>query len=490
MRQPSGTRPPSRHDVAFLAQLARRTGEHVSALLGTQSTSALERGVALLGSDDVVLARLPTAGGAAISLAYVATLVSPWEIEEKILAPLKDRPGRLARLPGTRPVGGARAVASSLLQGRAVIQDGERLVSLAVSHARSRSIDEPTTERAVFGAKDAFIELLDANVALVRQHARDPDLRVELLHVGTRVPTRVAVLSIAGVADPDHHAMVVRRIEAHPVARLPFVSHLVTPLFGPVWSPFLPVSFTERPGRVLDHLYRGRIAVLADGSPFALIAPMTWLDDVREEEVHLLSPLTRLFVRTLRLAAIFLATVLPGLYVAILTGNPNFLPGLLSVTIAASRESVPYPLITETFFMMLVLDVLAESTVAMKGVLGPSISIVGSLIIGDAAVRANLVSNLSVILVAGTALGTFVTPHFWSTYGYRMWKYPILLASGALGVIGWATSVTWLIVHLASSRTLGVAYGTAAGSGGGKLAGEVLRAHPVGSTLPDPAPRR
>lgn len=461
----------------------------MSDLLATQSASALSRGTARLQSDDAVVVTVQVGAAGSMRLAYLRSLVPPSAIEDHLLSPLAARPARIAALAGSRRLQGAVQVTSSLLAGRVVVEHGTALYSVTVPVAKGRPVEQPSTERAVFAAKDAFVETLDQNLALIRQHAPDPDLRVELVRVGTDVPTRVAVLSIADMGDPALHATVVNRLNAHPVRRLAFVSHLVSPLFGPVWSPFLPVSFTERPDQVSEQLYRGRVAVLADGSPFALMMPKTWIDEQREEEDHLLSPITRAFIRTLRLIAAFSATALPGLYIAILGGNTNFLPGLLSIAVASSRESVPYPLLTETLFIMVVFDILAESTVAMKGVLGPSISIVGSLIIGEAAVRANLVSNLSVMLVAATALGTFVTPHFWITYGYRIWKYPIIVASAMLGLVGWTASVSWLIVHLASTRTLGVSYATAFGSAAGQGAAEVIQVHPRRSTLPDPTGR-
>jgi spore germination protein KA len=178
----------------------------------------------------------------------------------------------------------------------------------------------------------------------------------------------------------------------------------------------------------------------------------------KDEEAELQSVITQYFVRGLRLIAFFVSVFLPGLYVAILTVNTTIVPGLLAIAIAASRQSIAFPIFTETLILLVAIDIMAEATASMKGVLGPAISIVGTLIIGQAIVRANLGSNLGVILIALTALTTYITPRYFITYAYRIWKYPILFLSGILGIMGWTIGALLLTIHLASIRTLGISY--------------------------------
>ena len=302
------------------------------------------------------------------------------------------------------------------------------------------------------------MEELAQNIALVRNHLRDPNLEVERLVIGTRAGTDVAVMSLAGTVDATILDDVVARLRSYAPPRLGFVSALLRPLFGIAWSPFLRADFTERPDRIADQIYRGRIVVLADGSPFALIVPQTLDDLFKDEEAELQSVITQYFVRGMRLIAFFISVFLPGLYVAVLTVNTTIVPGLLAIAVAANRQPIAFPIFTETLLLLLTIDIMAEATASMKGVLGPAISIVGSLIIGQATVRANLASNLAVILIALTALSTYITPRYFITYAFRIWKYPILFLSGILGIMGWTIGALFLIIHLAAIRTLGVNY--------------------------------
>ncbi|EQD47267.1 GerA spore germination protein, partial [mine drainage metagenome] len=207
-----------------------------------------------------------------------------------------------------------------------------------------------------------------------------------------------------------------------------------------------------------DFLFRGHIVILADGSPFALVVPVPILEMFVDEEEYLQATSTRYFVRGLRALSFFIAMLGPGLYVAVLTVDTTILPGLLAIATASSRASIAYPILTETFLMLIIVDIMAEATVSMKGILGPAISIVGSLIVGEAAVRANLASNLGVILLALTTLATFITPRYQMTYAARIWKYGFLFISGIFGIVGWTIGVLWLMTDLVGKRELGMHY--------------------------------
>ena len=278
------------------------------------------------------------------------------------------------------------------------------------------------------------------------------------LTLGSVAPTQVAVLFVEGSTDSRELDDLVTRLESYHPPRVGFVSSLLRPIFGALWSPFLPADFTERPYRAADFLFRGRFVILVDGSPYALMVPVTFMELFMDEEEYLQSTSTRYFVRALRLLAFAIALLGPGLYIAILTVNTTVMPGLLAIAVASNRQSLAFPILTETTLMLIILDIMAEATTAMKGVLGPAISIVGSLIVGQAAVRANLASNLGVILLALTALATFITPRYQVTYAVRVWKYIFLLVSGVLGLVGWSAGIIWLTVNLSSKRELGVSY--------------------------------
>ena len=345
-----------------------------------------------------------------------------------------------------------------LLDGGALIFHQGRTYALQLRSIPTRNVDEPTTERAVFGPKDAFVESMEMNIALIRSHLRDPLLVAQRVTLGTEAPTQLAVLYREGAADPSQLDDILSRLSRYQAPRVGFVSSLLRPLYGSLWSPFLPADFTERPYRAADLLFRGRFAILVDGSPYAMLLPVSFVDLFVDEEEYLQSSGTRYFVRVLRFLAFVIAIFGPGLYIAVLSVNTTVMPGLLAIAVAANRQSLAFPILTETILMLVVLDIMAEATTAMKGVLGPAISIVGSLIVGQAAVRANLASNLGVILLALTALATFITPRYQLTYATRVWKYVFLLVSGVLGLVGWSVGVVWLAINLSATRELGSHY--------------------------------
>ena len=343
-----------------------------------------------------------------------------------------------------------------LLNGAALVFSTGQVWAMQLRSNPTRSVQEPSTERAVFGPKDGFVESLEENIALIRSHLKDPRLVARRMTIGSEAPTDIVILSRDGSADPTQLDELISRLEAYNPPRVGFVSSLLRPLFGPIWSPFLPADFTERPYRAADYVFRGRFVIMADGSPWAMLLPVPFYDYFVDESEYLQATSTRYFIRFLRLLAFATALLGPGLYVAILSVNTTVMPGLLAIAVASNRQSIAYPILTETILMLIVLDIMAEATTAMKGVLGPAISIVGSLIVGQAAVRANLASNLGVILLAMTALATFITPRYTLTYTTRVLKYVSLFAGGTLGLVGWSASVLWLMILFSSRRVLGV----------------------------------
>lgn len=408
---------------------------------------------------DLESIRVPRPNGGAVDCVYLRSLVMPKDVQTEIVPRLEFSEAPLSTsLPAAVPVPDLDNARAKLVAGYVVILSGEGALGLDLARIPKRPVDIPETERALFGAKDSFVENLDDNLALVREHIRDPNLRVERFSIGTHAPTPVAVLSLTGSVDTNMLEDVLSRLASFHPQRMGFVSSLLRPLFGETWSPFLRAEFTERPERAADQLVRGRIAILAQGSPFAMVIPQVLDEAVKDDESEFQSVLIKLFVRSLRIIGLAGATLFPGLYMALLTVNASILPSLLASEVALSRQAIPYPVFTESFMLLVVLDILSESTISMKGVLGPAISIVGTLIIGQAAVRANLASNLSVILVAVTALGTYITPRFHLTYAFRIWKYPIFFLSAIFGIIGWTLGVLLLLTHLAGIRTLGISY--------------------------------
>ena len=447
-------------DLRFITRQGRRIKRLAARMESRPTVDVLKT---VFSPDELRTLSISRPDGGVVTCLHLRAPVDQQRLQTEVVGALSGSTQPVASaLPQAIPVPSLASAEKYLLRGHALLFAGADVWSIQLASSSMRSIEQPSTERAVFGAKDSLVEDLDQNIALIRSHLRDPGLEVERLTVGTRAETDIAVMSLSGAVDAKILDEVMSRLRRYAPERLGFVSALLRPLFGVAWSPFLRADFTERPDRIADQLYRGRIVVLADASPFALIVPQTLDDLFRDEESELQSVITQYFIRALRLIAFFISVFLPGLYVAVLTVNTTIVPGLLAIAVSANRQPIPFPIFTETLMLLLTIDIMAEATASMKGVLGPAISIVGSLIIGQATVRANLSSNLAVILIALTALATYITPRYFITYAYRIWKYPILFLSGLFGIMGWTIGALFLIIHLAAIRTLGVNYLTPA----------------------------
>jgi len=229
-------------------------------------------------------------------------------------------------------------------------------------------------------------------------------------------------------------------------------------LFGRTLTPFPLGQLTERPVRVARALMNGRVAVLVDGSPFALIVPTTLVELQKDSEGFLQGPLNRLFARFLRAAGTLLAVLGPATYAALLAVNPQILPTPLAVTVAVTREGVPYPVLGEILVLLLLQDLVQQAAMQAPGPLGQTLTIVGSLIIGQAAVTARLASSLVIIVLAGTAIGSLIIVNFPLSFAIRIWKYPITVLAGFLGAFGLVAGFASLLVHLASLQSAGVPY--------------------------------
>ena len=443
-------------DVFMLSFLLERLRQRLQRETSAPSSDLVSD---ILGEEDLQHYSVRRPDGSTADVCALSDLTDIKGLQDLVLTPLQGGadPVTIA-LPMASEVTTVQTARAALLAGDALIFESGSAFAHPMGAFPKRQVGPPTTERALLGSQDSFIEDLDTNIALVRRHLPDTALVVRRLSVGTLAPKNCAILWLTDAADPGIPGEIIERFSAEMLPRVMNVTELLPVLFGPSASPFLRAGFSERPMYNAGQLIRGRVVVLLDGSPMGMILPQSLDEALRDDESTFPSIAVRIFVRLTRVIALTTATLLPGLFLSVLTINTRVLPTLLAVEVSASRQQVPYPVITETFLLLIVLDVLAESTISMKGVLGPAISIVGSLIIGQAAVQAHLASNLSVILVAMTALGTFITPWFQNSYAYRIWKYPIFVLSGFLGLVGWTLGVVLLLAHLSGLRSFGTSY--------------------------------
>lgn len=321
-------------------------------------------------------------------------------------------------------------------------------------------IPKAESEKGIRGSREAFTEDLNTNLELVEKRLKDNGLVREKRLLGRRTKTEAAILYIediayAPVTDRINKAM--KRIEQQVDGVMD--SGTAEQLTKEnVWSPFPQYQATERPDRVCQALLEGRVAVLLDHAPEALLLPATVDTLFQTSDDYYRHFLVVSFLRIVRYMAAFFALFLPGIYVAVNCFHGHILPTELILSMAKARKGVPFPVMAEVLFLEIAFELIREAGLRMPGAIGNTIGIVGGLIIGQSAVSANLVSPMTVVVVALTALGSFSVPNEEFSEALRLVKYAYIILGGFLGMPGIVFGAYLLILHLASLKSFGIPY--------------------------------
>lgn len=350
--------------------------------------------------------------------------------------------------------------AMSLLDGHAILLFAgcRKGLSIAASQVAKRAVEEPSTERAARGPREGFTENLMDNLSLLRGRLRSPALRLEFFEAGVHTRTRVVLSYLDGVIRPG--------LVEEARARLSRIgdnidgilnSESITELIEDHPSSIVStINATERPDRAAAAILEGRFVILVDGTPFALIGPTFFTDFFITTEDYTARVSVGTFTRLIRFAALFGALFLPSLYVALVSFHQEMIPTPLLLSIAAGREGIPFPAVVEALLMELAFEVLREAGLRLPSQIGNAISIVGVLVIGQAAVAAGIVSPIMIIVVGATAIATFAIPSISAANTLRLLRFPILIITGAFGALGIVVSFILLTLHVVSLRSFGL----------------------------------
>ena len=348
----------------------------------------------------------------------------------------------------------------ALLSGGTIIimGDYDKVIKADARKWETRGVQEPETEYVVRGPRDGLTETLRFNTALIRRRIRDVNLVMKYMSVGRRSKTDVVITYIKGIARPELVDEIKKRIEKIDIDDISSSGEIEQLIEENTLTPFPQIQNTERPDRVAAAITEGRVAVLVDGVPFALIIPVSLYQFFQSPEDHYERWLIGSAIRILRLIGSFLATFAPGLYVAIVSYHPGMLPTTLALSIAASRETVPFPAFVEALLMEVTIELLREAGARLPKGIGETIGIVGGIIIGDAAVRAGLVSPFMVIVVAITAISSFIIPAYNVAISFRLMRFPVMVLAGILGLYGVMFAFIFTNIHLVMLKSFGVNY--------------------------------
>lgn len=348
----------------------------------------------------------------------------------------------------------------AMLAGNAVffIDGYDKAMKISSKGYPSTGVMEAESEKVLRGSREGFSDSVKSNSALVRKRLRDTRLKVEEYKIGVRSHTLTQVLYMDDLVHEGLLEEVKERLEEFQIDGI-LDSGMIEQLTEDVWySPFPQYQTTERPDRAVQEILNGKVVILCDNSPEALILPGNFNSFMESSEDWYHRFEMASFLRILRYLAVIMATVLPGLYLAVIRFHTQILPSALILSFAEAREGVPFSSVVELIFLELAFELIREAGVRVPGSLGNAIGIVGGLVIGQAAVEANLVSPIVVMIVALTALGSMTVPNEEFAAAFRLVKYGFLILGGYLGIYGIVLGVYLVIGHLAGLISFGIPY--------------------------------
>lgn len=323
-----------------------------------------------------------------------------------------------------------------------------------------RKVVSPENETVIFGPKEGFTETIRFNTVLLRRRLKSTSFKMESLVLGRISKTDVVICYIENIAPPELVEEVKKRLGKIDIDAVLDTGYLAETIADTRWTIFNQIEHTEKPDRVCGSLLEGRIAIMVDGSPMVLVLPISFPQYIISPEDYYVHFIPASLFRMLRVAAFALALMLPSLYVAIITYHHEMIPTPLLLTIAATRQGVPFPAFVEALLLDLTFEMLREAGLRLPRAVGPAVSIVGALIIGDAAVRAGLVSTPMVVVIAFTGIASFVTPSYNAGTIVRIARFGFLFAAGALGFLGITIALILMGLRMVSLSSFGLPYMT------------------------------
>lgn len=353
-------------------------------------------------------------------------------------------------------------VSLPLLSGQTILYINGINTALTIDTigGEQRAIEEPLTETLIRGPRSGFVETLQTNLALIRKNAKEPNLRFKTHQAGRRSKKNIVVAYVDGIVNPDLVKEINRRLKTIDMDIVQGSGYIEEWIEDSFLSPFPQMLNTERPDRVVAAIMQGKVAILVDGSPFVLIAPINFSNVLQSPEDYYERWTIGSLLRSLRYLGAGISIFLPALYIALVSVQPEMVPADLLFSIAGSREGVPFPPVIEALLMVITMELLQEAGARLPQTIGQTIGIVGGLVVGEAAVQAGIVSPIMVIVIAITAIANFAIPAYSFAISFRIIRFAFMFAAGAFGLYGIVLVYIMVNIHLVNLKSFGVPYTT------------------------------
>ena len=339
-----------------------------------------------------------------------------------------------------------------------IIVDGNDKAIIMETRANlDRGVTEATSEPIIRGSKDSFTESHSKNLGLIRKRIKDPNLWFEEMKIGRRTKTRVSIAYINNIADKNKIKQIKKRLNKIDIDGI-LDSGNIRDYLTDQKSIFPQIKSSERPDMACQELLNGKIIILVENCPFILIMPTVFLDYIRSPEDQNQKSINITFTRILRFFALIITILTPAIYIAIVTYDQNTIPDKLLISLAVQREGVPFPTFFEIILFMTVFEILRESDLKSPTNMSTAMSIVGALVLGQAAVDASIVSPITIIIVAITSICSLIFQDSDFINGIRFWRFLFIIASSLLGVVGILSMALIWITKMASLKNINTSF--------------------------------
>lgn len=400
-----------------------------------------------------------------VHLLFLKSVVDMMQLQEIVVKPFYEISSEydfteyIQSLPyETAMPTGDEEVLIEITKGNVFVMIGNEMTLLELKMVAANTVQEAKLEPSIHGPQSGLSESIEVNINLMRQRYHQPALTIETIQLDEASNRTIALFYDKEKVRPGLLEQVKKRLETLDVQLVQGSADLQYYLNNKKYSLFPTSLLTERPDRILHNIEGGKVIIMVDGSPHAIIAPIVFFDFMLSMEDIYYSFWAVAGVRFLRYAGLFTCIMLPAVYVGVTSYTPDVLRTELALTVAASRIGVPYPSFVEVFFMLIFIELLTEASLRLPVMISSTATTVGGLILGTAAVEAALTSNIIVIVVSLVAISTFVIPISEMNYAVRISRFILLLYSTVFGLAGLALGTIGLIMYLVNIDSFGEPY--------------------------------
>lgn len=350
-----------------------------------------------------------------------------------------------------------KSVFDKLLNGWTILLINNQVLGIETKSSLSRSVSEADYERSITGPKDSFVEHYNTNIGLIRRRIKSIDLNIETMEIGRYTKTKVGILSIKGIARENFKKVISEKLKKINIDGI-IDSGYIKNYLNEKGTLFPTIKETERPDLVSMSLLEGKIVLVVDNSPDALILPTFFIDYFHMSDDYYQKSINVTFIRIIRLIAFIIAIFLPGYYIAITTHNYDSLPINLLINFISQQSTVPFPSFFEGLLMIISFEILRESDMRIPSSMGTALSILGGLVLGDAAVSAGLISPIMIIVIALSAISGLIFQSIEIINAIRYLRFIIMILSSLFGLYGIFIGIIIILINLSSTNSFNKDY--------------------------------